>query len=122
MNQTTLHPYSRSVSIIGVGCTPFMYTLDNPETAGLTEGELFGYAAYKAMEDAGIGPKDVDYFFHGQATPFNGSNYITPNMQVSGLVFIRIPYILWYKTMTSRISTAFPRQPFPMLWIRRKIL
>jgi len=32
INQTTLHPYSRSVSIIGVGCTPFMYTLDNPET------------------------------------------------------------------------------------------
>ena len=31
INQTTLHPYSRSVSIIGVGCTPFMYTMDNPE-------------------------------------------------------------------------------------------
>ena len=83
INQTTLHPYSRSVSIIGVGCTPFMYTMDNPETEGLTEGELFGYAAYKAMEDAGVTPKDVDYFYHGQASPFNGSNYITPNMQVS---------------------------------------
>lgn len=83
MNQTTLHPYSRSVSIIGVSCTPFMYTLDNPETAGLTEGEMFGYACYKAMEDAGIKPKDVDYYFHGEASPFNGSNYITPNIQVS---------------------------------------
>ena len=38
INQTTLHPYSRSVSIIGVGCTPFMYTMDNPETNGFTEG------------------------------------------------------------------------------------
>ena len=83
INQTTLHPYSRSVSIIGVGCTPFMYTMDNPETEGLTEGELFGYAAYKAMEDAGVTPKDVDFYFHGEASPFNGSNYITPNMQVS---------------------------------------
>jgi len=83
INQTTLHPYARSVSIIGVGCTPFMYTLDNPETEGLTEGELFGYAAYKAMEDAGVTPKDVDFYFHGQASPFNGSNYITPNMQVA---------------------------------------
>ena len=45
MNQTKLHPYSRSVSIIGVGCTPFMYTVDKEETNGLTEGELFGYAA-----------------------------------------------------------------------------
>ena len=52
-NSTTINPYSRSVSIIGVGCTPFMYTMDNPETNGLTEGELFGYAALKAMEDAG---------------------------------------------------------------------
>ncbi|MCF0229356.1 MAG: thiolase family protein [Parasporobacterium sp.] len=60
-----------------------MYTLDNPETAGLTEGELFGYAALKAMEDAGVTPKDVEYYFHGQASPFNGSNYITPNLQVS---------------------------------------
>ncbi len=83
INTTTLHPYSRSVSIIGVGCSPFMNTLDNPETAGLTEGELFGYAAYKAMEDAGIRPKDVDYFFHGEANPFYCSNYITPNIQVS---------------------------------------
>ena len=34
---TTLGKYGRSVSIIGVGCTPFMYTVDNPETDGLTE-------------------------------------------------------------------------------------
>ena len=49
-----LGSYNRSVSIIGVGCTPFMYTMDNPETNGLTEGEMFGYAALKAMEDAGV--------------------------------------------------------------------
>lgn len=80
---STLGKYSRSVSIIGVGCTPFMYTLDNPETAGLTEGEMFGYAAIKAMEDAGIEAKEIDFYFHGQASSMNGSNYITPNMQVA---------------------------------------
>ncbi|MCD7839114.1 MAG: thiolase family protein [Erysipelotrichaceae bacterium] len=83
MNQTKLNKYSRSVSIIGVGCTPFMYTVDNEETNGLTEGELFGYAALKAMEDAGVEPKDVDFYFHGEASPLNSSNYITPNMQVA---------------------------------------
>ena len=60
MNRTTLGKYQRSVSIIGVGCTRFMYTVDNPETNGLTEGELFGYAALKAMED-GVNPQDVDF-------------------------------------------------------------
>ena len=83
MNHTKVNNYSRSVSIIGVGCTPFMYTMDHPETDGLTEGELFGYAALTAMEDAGIEPKDVDFYYHGQASPLNGSNYITPNMQVA---------------------------------------
>lgn len=78
-----LGKYNRSVSIIGVGCTPFMYTMDNPETNGLTEGEMFGYAALKAMEDAGIEAKDVDFYFHGEASPLNASNYITPNMQVA---------------------------------------
>ena len=83
MNQTKINKYSRSVSIIGVGCTPFMRVLDNPETEGLTEGELFGYAALEAMKDAGISPKDVDYYFHGQANPHAVSDYITPNIQVA---------------------------------------
>ncbi|CUX18807.1 thiolase family protein [Clostridium sp. C105KSO13] len=83
MNKTTLGKYNRSVSIIGVGCTPFMYTVDNPETDGLTEGEMFGYAALKAMEDAGVNPQDVDFYFHGQASPLNGSNYLTPNVQIA---------------------------------------
>ena len=83
MNQTKVNPYLRGVSIIGVGCTPFMYTVDHEETNGLTEGEMFGYAALKAMEDAGVSPKDVDFYFHGEASPLNGSNYLTPNIQVA---------------------------------------
>ena len=83
MNQTKINPYMRGVSIIGVGCTPFMFTVDNEETNGLTEGEMFGYAALKAMEDAGVSPKDVDFYFHGEASPLNGSNYLTPNIQVA---------------------------------------
>ena len=82
-NQVKLNPYSRSVSIIGVGCTPFMYTVDNPETNGLTEGELFGYAAIQAMEDAGVNPQDIDFYFHGEASALNGSNYLTPNIQIA---------------------------------------
>lgn len=78
-----LKPLSRGVSIIGVGATPFMNLIDDPEFQGLTEGELFGYAAIEAMKDAGITPKDVEYYFHGAATPTFASNYVTPNMQVA---------------------------------------
>ena len=83
VNQTNPGKLARSVSIIGVGCTPFRETLNSPETAGYTEGDLFGYAALSAMEDAGITPKDVDFYYHGCASPLNGSNYLTPNMQVA---------------------------------------
>lgn len=82
-NAGRVHPYQRDVCIIGVGCTPFCYTIDNEETNGLTEGELFGYASLKAMEDAGIEPDDVEFYYHGEANPLNSSKYITPNMQVA---------------------------------------
>ncbi len=83
VNQTKLGQYNRSVSIIGVGCTPFMYTVDNPETNGLTEADMFSYAALSAMEDAGVTPQDVQYYFHGQANPLAGSNYLTPHVQIA---------------------------------------
>lgn len=77
-----LKPYSRSVSIIGVGATPFMLTSEDPETQGLGEGEMFGTAAIAAMKDAGVSPKEIEYYFHGQALPGAQSKYITPNAQM----------------------------------------
>ncbi len=74
--------YQRSVSIVGVGCTPWMRILDDPETEGLTENELFGYAALEAMKDAGVEGKDIGFYYHGQAMPFFSSDYMTANVQV----------------------------------------
>ncbi len=34
--------YARSVSIVGVGCTPFTNFEDHPETKGMSEGDAFG--------------------------------------------------------------------------------
>ena len=73
--------YSRSVSIIGVGAMPFGDTGENPELKGLTEGEFFGAAALMAMENAGIEPRDIDFFYHGSANPNFFNNAATPNMQ-----------------------------------------
>ncbi len=78
-----LGKYSRSVSIIGIGATPFCDTSEIPEYRGLTEGEFFGHAALMAMEDAGLEPRDVDYFYHGSANPKFFNNAATPNMQVA---------------------------------------
>ncbi len=80
---TKLGKLSRSVSIIGVGCTPFRETMMSPETQGITEGELFGWAALEAMADAGVESKDIGMYFHGQASPAQFSDYVTPNMQVA---------------------------------------
>ncbi len=76
-----LHKYSRSVSIVGIGATPFMDTFENPEYQGLTDSELFATAALAAMEDAGIEPRDVDFFYQGSANPRMFNACVTPNMQ-----------------------------------------
>ena len=82
-NLPKLKPLNRSVSIVGVGVTPFRQTKEDPELNGITEGELFGYAAIEAMRDAGITGKDVDFYIHGQAGPGWTSNFATPNMHVA---------------------------------------
>ena len=68
VNNVKLGKNLRGVSIVGVGSTPFMNTVEDPERKGLTNGELFGYAALDAMKDADVEPRDVQYFFHGSAT------------------------------------------------------
>lgn len=75
--------YKRSVSIIGIGATPFCDIAEDPELKGLTEGEFFGAAALMAMEDAGIEPRDIDFFYHGSANPKFFNNAATPSMQVA---------------------------------------
>ena len=37
-----LKPFSRGVSIIGIGATPFMITKEDPELDGIWDGEMFG--------------------------------------------------------------------------------
>jgi acetyl-CoA C-acetyltransferase len=73
----------RRVAIIGVGATPFCNIDLDPEMKGLTEGEFFGTAALQAMEDAGLEPRDVEFFYHCSANPKFFNNAATPNMQVA---------------------------------------
>lgn len=52
-------------SIIGVGCTQFGNVLETPEIKGLSPYELAVMAAFEALDDAGLEPKDIDAFFIG---------------------------------------------------------
>jgi acetyl-CoA C-acetyltransferase len=81
-----LNPFSRSVSIIGVGATPFVRILDDPSVDGMNEAELFAYACRDAMRDAGVTGKDVDFYLMGQAGPGWTSNFATPNMHVANWI------------------------------------
>ena len=74
---------ARSVSIVGVGCSRFADNLHEPGREHLCEGDLFGYAALAAMEDAGVEPRDVEYFYHGDANPFELSDCLNPALQVA---------------------------------------
>lgn len=89
----------RSVSIVGIGATPFFNGVQNETYKGLTNGELFGHAALDAMKDAGVEPRDVQYFFHGSANPHVLNNCITPNLQVAD----------WFGMRGKRIIISFGR-------------
>ena len=67
---------ARSVSIIGVGYTPLGNVLKSPEIKDLTERELFSWAAFEAMDDAGIEAKDIDACYLGQVAPGRFSNLL----------------------------------------------
>lgn len=69
---------SRSVSVVGVGCTRMGTLTKSPWLAGLTESELFAWASLEAMKDAGLEGKDIDILFHGQIGNVSFSRLLNP--------------------------------------------
>lgn len=51
--------------LTGVGCTKFGSVLETPEIKGLSFQELACEAAFEAMDESGIDPKDIDAFYIG---------------------------------------------------------
>ena len=56
---------ARPVDIIGVGITKLGLVTETAEIKNMTSRELWAWAAYEAMEDAGITPKEIDALFVG---------------------------------------------------------
>jgi len=61
MNRKLLRP----VDIIGVGITKLGFVTEMAEIKNMTSRELWTWAAYEAMQDAGITPKQIDALFCG---------------------------------------------------------
>lgn len=57
---------SKSVSIVGVGYTPFGFIKKTPEILDFTERELVSMAFIEALKDCGLESKDVDGFYVAQ--------------------------------------------------------
>lgn len=99
----------RSVSIVGVGCTPFKDFEEHPETQGIGEGEAFGYAALEAIADAGLEPRDIDFFYHGSANPYLLAIALPPTCRLPiGLAFVpRAPSII--PRLAARVMSPLSR-------------
>lgn len=69
MLKTSSGRLGRSVSIVGVGCTPCGFVLEHEPIKYLTEGELLAAATIEATEDAGLAIKDIDAYLVGQLGP-----------------------------------------------------
>lgn len=72
------HKLARSVSIIGIGSTPYGNLLTDQRLKNLTEHELFSWAALNAMEDAGIEAKEIEALYHGQLGNISFSKTMAP--------------------------------------------
>lgn len=56
---------NRGASIVGVGCTEFGNMLETPGIKGLCTEEMAVRAAFEALDDAGMEPRDIDAFLIG---------------------------------------------------------
>lgn len=43
----------------------------------------------RQLPDAGLEPRDIDFFYHGSANPYLVGDCITPNMQVADWFGVR---------------------------------
>lgn len=59
----------RSVSIIGVGYTPFGDVRVSPGIKDFSERELYAMACIEAMRDANISPQEIDAYYVGMTGP-----------------------------------------------------
>ena len=96
----------RPVSIIGVGCTPFGNILETPELKGMTERELFAWAAIEAMEDAGLEANEIDAFYIAHCMPETLSHQFGSYAMVADWIGMRNKPGFHHETACSSTNTG----------------
>ncbi len=79
--------FSRSVSIIGVGLTPFFHV--SQKYQGISESELFAYAAREAFRDCGVNPRDVGHYYFANSVPNINLDQVVPGATIQDWAGLR---------------------------------
>ncbi len=89
----------------GVGCTKFGSVLSTPEIKGLSFQELACKAAYEAMDDSGVDPKDIDAFFIGSMVS-HISHLYSHNTQMADWLGLHLKPGVHFATACSTTNTG----------------
>ncbi len=92
-------------SIVGVGCTKFGNVMKTPEIKDMTFHELIAEAAFEAMDDAGMGGKDIDAFFIGSMLS-HGSHMYSHHTQLCDWLGMQLKPGLHFATACSTLNTG----------------
>ncbi len=98
-------PRKPIASIIGVGCTKFGNILKTPELKGKTFHELCVDAAFEAMNDANIEPKEIDAFFIGNMVS-HISHLYSHNTQLADWLGLQLKPSMHFATACSTTNTG----------------
>jgi acetyl-CoA C-acetyltransferase len=91
--------------ITGVGCTKFGSVLSTPEIKGMSFQELACEAAFEAMDDSGIDPKDIDAFYIGNMLSHSTHMY-SYNTQMADWLGLNLKGGVHFATACSTTNTG----------------
>ncbi len=92
-------------SVVGVGCTKFGNVMKTPELKGKTFHEMITEAAFEAMNDAGMGGKDIDAFYVGSMLS-HGSHMYSHHTQLCDWLGMQNKPALHFATACSTMNTG----------------
>lgn len=91
--------------ITGVGCTKFGSVLETPEIKGLAFQELACEAAFEAIDESGIDPKDIDAFYIGSMLS-HASHLYSHHTQMADWLGLHLKPGLHFATACSTTNTG----------------